>query len=753
MISRHPYMCIFTLCAVLLLFSPSEVFAGEKITASAHASSGKKSEHEADTGQNTSEPVAESAAFPEVETVRVPSPAMEVVVSATRTARELFEVPSTMAVVNQKQMDREPKTTVAESLQDIPGVQIQDQGMGGAAKRVIIRGESPKRVLVLIDGMKVSEQKSMDGSMILIDPNNIERIEVVKGPASVLYGSEAIGGVINIITKKGGTRPVQGSAVMTYDASNDSFTPYASLYGKLSGFSYRVSGDYTDAGDKRGGSGRIDNSSYRQRNASAYMNYAWQKLKIGGGYDFYKADIEVPGANASSADGSRVNINLDLPEWKRERWYGFIEANQLSNVLQKVSLTSFTSYIEKDFRQNMHVDIPRITMNPILGWGLKQDVRTSIATLNKQRSYGLTLQTDWTLGEAHYVIFGLDYLRDNLKAYQERGGNRIVTDSTLPPMFPPNLKNGVYPLSSNGDFFYKGHQETYAAFLQDEWTLTPDWTATLGARGTWVRSKLTDTNAALDTGADSDSNVSFSAGLVYSGLENWRFRTQYAQGYRYPLLNEMYIGTPHGSSGILYPNPDLKPEKSQSVEAGARYSNAGWDADLAVYHTWSRDYIYQQMLGRTDDSRFENSEKARTFGVELTMAYTIEEFYLTPYLQGAFMNREYESNSGTTSRTGDPRWTGRAGLRFAKDVAEQVELHADLYMRGAARAKNKSSTETLEYPGWGTLNFATGTRFGEERNFFVDLNLNNILDKTYTYASSSLEEPGFHAVVRVGVEF
>ena len=160
--------------------------------------------------------------------------------------------------------------TIGELLQDVPGVEIRNSG-GQGFKRISIRGENPNRVLILIDGQKLVENKSMDGTPLLIDPSNVERVEVIKGPASVLYGSEAIGGVVNIITKKGGDKPIQGEASVAYNGASNGFAESLSAFGGMNGFKYRVSGSYSDQGNLRTPDGEAPNTSFRQKEGSAFL--------------------------------------------------------------------------------------------------------------------------------------------------------------------------------------------------------------------------------------------------------------------------------------------------------------------------------------------------------------------------------------------------------------------------------------------------------------------------------------------------
>lgn len=764
-----PFLLAFPVTVLLTVAGmPTETNAAEDVPVKLESAETKPRQGQTTPGEASAQP--DTAPDPEktTETLR------EVSITATRTEREIFDVPSSIAVIGPKQLAHEPQATIAEQLRDIPGVQVNDGGIGGGAKRVSIRGESGSRVLVLIDGMKISEQKSMDGSMIMIDPLNIERIEVIKGPASVLYGSEAIGGVVNVITKKGGTRPVQGTLATTYNSATNSLTPYASLYGSYNGFSYRVSGDYTDADDKRGADGKLPNTSYMEKNWSAYLDYAWEKGRVGAGYDHYWSSNSIPGVvtteittNTITAGMGSLNvtgpatvgIDLDLPKWKRDRVYAFAEFDEISEALKKIKVTPFMQWTHKDFTNTISLDYDAGAPSPMPPPGgrflFEQTMEQDIWTRNKQTSHGLNLQTDWMLGASHYVIAGMDYLYDDLDASTETTMDMLLR--MRPNSNNPFIPWVEVPAQTYTNYIYKGSQKTLAAYVQDEWLITPDWTATIGLRATWIDSKLSDTNdPALDERSTTDSHVVGSAGLVYSGFEDWRLRGTYSQGYRYPSLNQLYIGTSHGNSGYNYPDPNLQPEKSNNFELGVRYDANGFVGDFGVFYSMADDYIAMKSLPNTFDNQFTNMDSATTYGAELILSYTFEPWELTPYVSGAYLHRRYDQgeNGGKTSDTGDPHWTGRAGLKYEHRYSSRFSVYADAFGRFSSRAKEKIDDDTTDYQaGWGTANLALGARFGEERNVFVDLGLNNLFDKRYTPAKSSVEDAGFNAVVRVGMEF
>ncbi len=653
----------------------------------------------------------------------------EVIFTATRTEHEMKDVPSSVAVVGAEKLQEAPSATVADMLRDVPGVEVFDQSVPGA-QRVQIRGESGARVLILIDGQKISEQKSMDGAALLIDPNRIERIEVVKGPASILHGSEAIGGVVNIITKKGGNKPVSAETSLTYDSSTDGFAEYLSLFGGLNGFSYRLSGSYSDQGDRHTPDGTLDDTSHRSRDFSAFLGYDFDKASFGLGYDEFWSTVNAR-PPASTIRGNLYDFDLDLPLWERKKLSGFAELRDLDPMLSRLRLDMFRQEVNKELVNNIGVK-----PGPMMTIDQEQTTR------NEQLSWGGTLQTDLLPHDDHHLIIGTDLNIDDLDA---------VTD-----IEQTTTRSGPGPVRSTSfsSFTYDADAKSYAAYLQDEWTLPADFALTLGARQTWVRTRLADTNNPdLQRESRSDSHPVFSAGLTWQGLDNTTLRTLFSQGYRFPNLQQLYIGTVHGGEAPTFPNPDLEPETSDNYEAGARYDNGSLDVDLAVFASRAADYITTRAV--TGGRQYTNVDEAKTHGAELSLGYSFKEIGLTPYLNATWLKRRYQAGSFSTWDTGQPEFMGRVGLRYDRDLSDYgFALFADFYARAATDADEQYSDGSREnHDSWQTLNLALGAKFGAERQHYATLNLLNLTDEAYTTASNTLESPGLHAVVKVGLTF
>src|SRR4030043_196166 len=133
----------------------------------------------------------------------------EVVVTATRVETPIEEIASSITIISSKEIERKQKTTVLEALRNIPGLDVVQTGGAGSQTSIFLRGANSEHTLVMIDGVEVNDPispgRSYNFANLTVD--NIERIEIIRGPHSTLYGSDAIGGVINIITKKGAGEP------------------------------------------------------------------------------------------------------------------------------------------------------------------------------------------------------------------------------------------------------------------------------------------------------------------------------------------------------------------------------------------------------------------------------------------------------------------------------------------------------------------------------------------------------------------
>lgn len=679
-----------------------------------------------------------------------PSRLDTITVVGTRTETSIMDNPASVSVIDQEQLERQAPESIAQMLRDVPNIEIIDASAPGM-KRLRIRGESSNRVTILVDGQEITDHSSY-GTPILVDPANVERIDVIRGPASVLYGAKAIGGVVNIITKRGAPKPIQLELGSSYYSGSRGWQGWAAVAGTAGDFDYRLSGsadrhhDRSVPNGQYTQTGHLDGSSYRNSNASVHLGHTFGEHR--NHYLALKAEQHTLSTESWTEPNSLgypiTDFNIDLPKRDLRKVGLYYDAGDLSPVVRKIHVDAYYQTVDRLFEN-------RIGMRPLPTVNIKVTSTSDDRNLN----YGSTGQIDLALHPDHYTIVGMQYLMDDLDT-----SKNSITD-TQSTFFPIPSGVAIKPTHTRASI------QTASLFAQDEWSFARDFTLTGGLRYYHVRTDIGETSDPARAGeGDTKGRLVKSLGLTWTGLEHTTLRALYSEGYVTPNLLEMFTDTSAGRGSITRGNPDLKPETSRNYELGARYQNAGLVLDASAFYTKAKDYITTAPCTSagtcpsgfdSDDYTYINANSADTRGVELIAEYTLPGTAFTPYVSGAWIQRKLKYATYSTKDSGVPAFSGRAGMRYDTRLYG-ANVWADLFVRTATQVKetslsDKGVLETNHLPGWGTLNLAIGGTHGKERKVQIGVQLNNILNKEYRPSFNTLPGTGRSVEVTLRTSF
>lgn len=250
----------------------------------------------------------------------------EVVVTASRLEEQVKYSPDSITVITKEEIQKAGKETVIDVLRETPGVYISQNGKFGGSASIFLRGTNNAHTLIMIDGIKVGDPMATDGRISISDlpTDNIERIEVIRGAQSVLYGSDAIGGVINIITKKG-----KGKPAVSFSAEAGSFETFREnlgVRGANDKVSYAASVSRLDTkGVSKAAEdlGNTEQDYYHNTNFSARLNAKLtEKLKAGfmASHSESSMDYDNPGVDADKVQDTDIttvstNLDHDILDW------------------------------------------------------------------------------------------------------------------------------------------------------------------------------------------------------------------------------------------------------------------------------------------------------------------------------------------------------------------------------------------------------------------------------------------------------
>jgi vitamin B12 transporter len=314
------------------------------------------------------------------------TPLPEITITATRVSTAPENTSSSAMVIPGSEIARSQQPFVADVLRGEPGIAVATTGQPGSQTQVFLRGASPDGTLVLVDGIPVNNAFNNSFDFSTLPVNNIKRIEILRGPQSTLYGSEALGGVINIVTKTGGGPPT-GSLSAEYGSFNSFLTrgTFAASEGKLS---FSADGSYHSTDNDR------INSAYQGINLSSHLGYQIN--------DWLKASLLA--TYLKSKDGSPSDIFTDDPNdsLKNENYLlGFaLEADPFDWWNSKVTVSH--SHERGDF------DEPVPNPTPFPPFSFPEYNSETMADRNR-----VDFQNIFTLTEHHKILVGGTFQNDS----------------------------------------------------------------------------------------------------------------------------------------------------------------------------------------------------------------------------------------------------------------------------------------------------------------------------------------------------
>lgn len=645
-------------------------------------------------------------------------PLEEIVVTATRSEKLLMVNPYSVDVITGDDIVFSTHDQLADIVGKIPGILISDAGQAGQ-KRIRIRGEEARRVALLIDNQEFIDHREV-GVPLLIDTNRIQRVEVVRSPASVLHGPRALGGVINVITRKQPDDSFDLDFKSTYNGATGGYTAGLQVAGWLSGkIDYRVGAARNHQGLRDTPEGEIERTAYDSESFHGYLSYVSNDHTAGMGHESFKSDSEVFVEPHIRFTPPFRDFVIDAPQRDRKKLRIDYSYSPLGAFLQIIKTDGYRQISEREFNT-----FPSLTLAPGL------DVDTSIFTTSELETDGFNLQSDWQFGNDVSLVTGIQWIDDDIVQ------SRLRISAT-------NGTQTSHEVQTDDAFL-----ETFAGYAQFEWQLSDDVTLIPGLRVYRVDGELSSSNHFVILPDFDDHHTVASAALVYAPTDSTTYRVSYAEGYIHPSLFNLVVGAFAGSS-FINPVPTLKPETSETFEIGYRHNAANWSLDAVAFYTRAQDYIDHVPCLATDDCPgardriYKNIGEADTHGVELTLHIEYRDFVLDAGL--TWLQREKNYEGVDTWDSGVPQLSGRISGSYARNLW-QKPLIAEIAVRFESDTNELVATRrggTMEKnPGYGVVDVELHYRPTESTS--ISLVAANLGNKKYHSATENLWAPGRH---------
>lgn len=679
-----------------------------------------------------------------------------IVVTATRTERALQDVPSTVTAIDRERMDEELVRNWRDLFRYEPGITVGNSVGRFGLNDINIRGLGGNRVRIELDGVSVSDGFSIGAfstaNRNFIDLDTVKQVEVVRGPSSALYGSDALGGVVAFVTK---------------DPSDYLKDGKDSYYGLKFG--------YQGENDGLFGSATVAFGGERWSGLAVVSHRQGQELENQGSRA--TSDLNRTAPNPQDTDGRSLLAKLVFAPSENQRFRLTVEGNEdnadthvlssLGDISQVPGAPASVRVFEQTgddhqtrARVSLQHEIDRLdsAFADSLQWQIyRQDSETTQrtherrATLSRgqainpvlrdrefnfdQRLLGAeaTAHKDFATGSVeHTLTYGFEYEHNEFR--QKRDGRQTnLTTGAVTNVISPD----VFPVRD----FPVSRTTTAALFVQDEirfadgeFRLVP----AVRVDRYELRPKrdviFTQDNPGVGITDISKTSVSPKLGAVWHFTQDWSLFGSYQRGFRAPPYNDANLGLTNLQFGYTaIPNPNLKPETSNGYELGLRYSGKAAYFQLSGYYNDYDDFIesLRQISAPPQTPlivfQSQNVSKATIKGVELRGGVEFGEWW--PSLQGWSLRGAAAYAKGE-DKTADRPLQSIAPLTASLGVAyDRDTWGVELAGRFARHKTDLPADNQFATPGYGVLDLLAHWDFAPGSK--INLGVFNLGDKTY----------------------
>ena len=640
----------------------------------------------------------------------------EMVVSATRSEKKLLDTAASVSVITDKDLDKMHINNLDEAFVKIPGVYVgRLSGIGSTTSQTVMRGvNAANSVAVLVDGVQVNDSYNGSVTWSAIPVDMVKRVEVLRGPASVLYGGNALAGVINIITKDVDKTSI--NLKLSYGSNN---TQNHSLYvaGKASdkldfNVNYekkRTDGYVTDPVLSKdavaGAETTATNTGEKRWIIGNKGKRQWDENTVGVGFKYH-------------FDESK-SLALDFTKNEYEYSYSAPTSYFGDDIIKKAGIYFSTPGEKASNKYNMTYNDSENGWKAVVGYSdqyKQHDTSISKATDSSKPNtrFSFDLQKNQTISTNNNAVFGLNYRKDKMDATVYKLADKFNSDSKIAV-----------------DSMASGTNKSFSAYVMDEHRFSDRWTATAGLRydkwSTDGRILLPNKTEVINYDESSYDNWSPSLSVMYKPEADSSVYLSWGKAFEAPSLYRMYSSS-YSSNVYNIANPNLKLQKAETFELGYKKDLGSKTAiGLSVYDTKYKGLLYKNSLGIVDGMNatcYQNAGEAEVKGFEVELNHNFNDKFsgfLNYTYQSPIIKQALKASEKDKYVTAIPKEVFRAGLTYNDNKWSGM-------LTGEYISKRFSKTDNSD-----TVNGVYGSY---DPYFIMNMDISYSFNKNYTLTAS-----------------